>query len=60
MNLRATFRQILFEEEGQALTEYGLVVGVVAVAAIAGLTAFKTNIDELLTRIGGKLDAQVP
>ena len=38
------------EEEGQALAEYGLILGLIAVVAIAALTALGLG-------IGGKLDA---
>jgi pilus assembly protein Flp/PilA len=38
------------DEEGQALAEYGLILGLIAVVAVAALTA-------LGLAIGGKLDA---
>ncbi len=39
-------------QAAQGLVEYGLVIGVVGVLAIAALTRFATNIGQLLDRLG--------
>ncbi|MBM3268598.1 MAG: Flp family type IVb pilin [Candidatus Sericytochromatia bacterium] len=50
-------RDLLVQEDGQALTEYGLILGLLAVACVAAVTAMGTNINALLqsiaTAIGG-------
>ncbi len=49
--MKALFR----EEEGQGMTEYALVVAVIAVAVIAVLAIFRTQITNLITKIGDTL-----
>ncbi len=48
---------LLVQEEGQALTEYGLILGLLAVACVAAVTTMGGNIKALLqsiaTAIGG-------
>lgn len=39
-------------EEGQGLAEYGLIIALVAVVAIAGVTAFGGDISAFLTGLG--------
>lgn len=45
------------EEEGQGMTEYGLIIGIVAVALIAVLAIFRGKISEIFTSVGTTLDA---
>jgi len=42
-------------EEGQALVEYALILGLVSVVSIASLTAMGTTIDGIFTTILGDL-----
>ena len=42
-------------EEGQTFVEYALIGVLVAVALVAALTTFKTNISGALSSIGGAL-----
>ena len=42
---------ILRSEEGQAMSEYGLVLAVVAIGAIAALIAFRTQLTSLFNDI---------
>lgn len=42
-------------EEGQGLVEYGLIIALVAVLAIAGLIIFGPAIASLLSSLGGSV-----
>ncbi|HYD66414.1 Flp family type IVb pilin [Azospirillum sp.] len=48
------------DEQGAALVEYGLLIGLIAVACIAALTTFQGRISALFGRIGGDLDGVAP
>jgi len=48
------FAVVAQDEEGQGLAEYGLIIALVAVVAIAGVTAFGGDISTFLTGLGGK------
>lgn len=37
-------RGLIMEEEGQGMTEYGLVLGLIAVAVVGVLVAFRTQV----------------
>jgi pilus assembly protein Flp/PilA len=50
-------KQLWLDESGAELTEYSLVIGVVAVGLIAVLVLFRGQIGSLFTRIGSSLDA---
>ena len=39
------------EEEGQGMTEYALVLGVIALGAIATMTLFRKQVENLWTNI---------
>ncbi|WP_082347316.1 Flp family type IVb pilin [Bacillus sp. FJAT-18017] len=51
-------KALLTEEQGQGMTEYGLVLGVIALGVVAILGLFRTEIEgmfnELLTSIQGR------
>jgi pilus assembly protein Flp/PilA len=42
-------------EEGQALVEYGLILGLVSVVSITALTLLGGNIEKILTELAGKV-----
>ncbi|HZG70966.1 MAG TPA: hypothetical protein VEY51_05440 [Chondromyces sp.] len=42
---------LIVEEEGQGMTEYGLVLGVIAVGVIAILAAFRTQITAMFQNV---------
>jgi len=42
-------------ERGQGLVEYGLIIALVAVLAIAGLIIFGPAVSALLSRLGGSV-----
>ncbi|HEY0835072.1 MAG TPA: Flp family type IVb pilin [Azospirillum sp.] len=48
------------DEQGAALVEYGLLIGLVAIGCVVALTGLRTNITTLFTRIGTALNAAVP
>jgi len=58
INLRALKRPFA-EDEGQALVEYALILGLIAVVAIALLSALGTDIQSLLSRIDAALRSAV-
>lgn len=43
------------EEQGQGMTEYGLLLAVVIVVVLAGLLLFKSGLRTLFTNVGNKL-----
>lgn len=51
-------KNLIVEEEGQALTEYGLLVGLIAVACIAALLLLGPKIAGLFEYITEKLPAK--
>ena len=42
-------------EDGQALVEYALILGLIAVLAIGALTLLGTNVTSILSSIGNKV-----
>jgi pilus assembly protein Flp/PilA len=46
---------LLIQEDGQAMTEYGLILGLIAVACVATVTTMGTNIKTLLSSIATSL-----
>ena len=51
----------MFEvEEGQDLIEYALIIGLIVIAAVAGLTLLSTNISSLMTGVATELTGATP
>jgi pilus assembly protein Flp/PilA len=48
------------DEEGASAIEYGLLVGLIALAIVAGATLLGTSINSMFTRASTKLDAVAP
>jgi pilus assembly protein Flp/PilA len=48
-------KNLVVEEEGQALTEYGLIIGVVAVLIVASLVSFRSGLEDIFTTIINKI-----
>jgi pilus assembly protein Flp/PilA len=44
-------------EDGQAMVEYTLIVGLISVVAIAALTGIGGDVNRILTAVRGALDA---
>ncbi len=49
-------KKMLLDESGQGMVEYGLILGLIAVAAITAIIAFKDDILGIFTRSGTQLD----
>ncbi len=49
------FRQIVAQEDGQAMAEYGLILTLVAVAAIIGFTTLGGNINTMVTGLANTI-----
>ena len=51
-------KALLAEEQGQGMTEYGLVLGIIAVAVVGALALLRTQIiemfDNVVTAVTGK------
>jgi len=43
------------DEKGQALTEYGLIIALIAIVVIGAVTVIGTNLDSILDSIGAAL-----
>ena len=52
-----TLTRLWNDESGAELTEYSLVIGVVALGVVAVLIVFRDKITALFNRIGTKLDS---
>ena len=52
-------KRLFYEESGQGMVEYGLIIALVAVAVIALLSALGTSIGEIFTKVSGKLDESI-
>ena len=48
---------LLKEEEGQGMTEYGLILGLIVVIAVAVMALFGPQIKNIFNRTGAALDA---
>jgi pilus assembly protein Flp/PilA len=48
------------DEEGASAIEYGLLVGLIALAIVAGATLLGTSISNMFTRAATELDAVAP
>ena len=48
------------DEEGASAIEYGLLVGLIALAIVVGATALGTSINDMFTRAAITLDAVAP
>ncbi len=48
-------RKLVADQEGAALVEYGLLVALIAIAAIVGITAIGDNVLTLFNAVAGYL-----
>jgi pilus assembly protein Flp/PilA len=52
-------KNLIVAEEGQGMTEYGLVLGVIAVSVVTILVTMRTSIIALFTKASSALDTAV-
>ena len=55
----ATFNRLIRDEEGATAIEYGLIAGLVSVAAITALTAMGGSLENMFTYVSTELDDAV-
>jgi pilus assembly protein Flp/PilA len=53
-------KNLVKDERGQGMTEYGLVLGVIGIGAIVALVALREQISTLLTNIKEKIFDNTP
>jgi len=53
--MTTTIRNILIDEEGQGLAEYGLILGLIAVACIAAVVFLSGKISAILSNVGSSI-----
>ncbi|WP_018923520.1 Flp family type IVb pilin [Salsuginibacillus kocurii] len=54
------FKGLLLEEEGQGMTEYGLILGLIAVGVIAVLVTLGDEIVEVFNDLLGTMEEDMP
>ena len=55
LRIRNYIEDLLHKEEGQTLTEYALILVLIAIAAILAMTFLGTQISTIFSSIGNKL-----
>ena len=58
--MRKHFARFVKDEDGAALVEYGLLVGLIAVVCIAAVTALGTQIQDVFCTIVDDLHTAIP
>lgn len=48
-------KNLVVEDEGQALTEYGLIIALIAIVVIGALTALGTHLGDVFNAIKNKI-----
>ena len=56
----AVYRKVLLSEKGQGLTEYGLIIALIAVAAIAAMIFLGKSIAQKFDEVGNKIKDAKP
>jgi len=57
--MKKLLRDLLRDDSGQDLIEYALVAAVLALAAVAGMTALASNLSNAFSAVGSKLSSAV-
>jgi pilus assembly protein Flp/PilA len=52
-----TLKSLLRREEGQDLTEYALLIGLIVILAVGAITLMGTSISDILSSIAATLDS---
>lgn len=50
-----SLKVLIREEEGATMVEYGLLVALIAMVALAGITLLGTNVSSLFTTVAGNV-----
>jgi pilus assembly protein Flp/PilA len=58
--IKSFVRSLRSDEEGQALVEYALIVGLISVVSLVALTLIGTSVNDILNAVGTALDAVTP
>jgi pilus assembly protein Flp/PilA len=58
--MKNILRKLQRDEDGAALVEYALLVGLIAIAAITAITLVGTDITAFFNAIAGKISAATP
>ena len=53
--MTTTLRNILVDEHGQGLAEYGLILGLIAVVCVVAVVALQVQITAILTKVANAL-----
>ncbi len=53
------FRRLLVRQEGQGMTEYGLIIALIAVVLITTLTGLNKALDKTFNKVTTQLEAAV-
>lgn len=56
----AVYRKVLLSEKGQGLAEYGLMIALIAVAALAAMTFLGKNIAKKFNDVGKEIENAKP
>lgn len=56
MSIKSSLKRFLAEESGASMAEYALLVGLIAVVAIAGVTALGTKVNNALDNASDKIN----
>jgi len=59
LNLFIKFQILIDREDGQDMVEYALVVGLIALAAVAGVKGMAAGVNTAFTNLGAKLAANI-
>ena len=57
--MKALILDFIRDEQGQDLVEYALMAGMVAVAAVAAMPALSSTVNNVFTKIGSIITANV-
>jgi pilus assembly protein Flp/PilA len=59
LKLYVKYQDLMSREEGQDLIEYALVVGLISIAAVAGLGSAATAVNSVISKITSSLNSAV-
>lgn len=55
INMKLAFARLIDEEEGQGLTEYALILALIAIVAIVALQILGGKVSDVLSTVGSSL-----